>query len=128
MITLCLSLMAHARNGREYDVVVYGGSPAAISAAVQVKRMGLECVIVCPDKRIGGLTTGGLGQTDIGNKNAFGGIALEFYRDIAAWYRGQRRICLQRRRRAGRSRRERRAPASVSDRLRFNRAETRRMR
>ena len=90
MIILCLSLMAHARNGREYDVVVYGGSPAAISAAVQVKRMGLECVVVCPDKRIGGLTTGGLGQTDIGNKNAFGGIALEFYRDIAAWYRDEK--------------------------------------
>lgn len=81
MITLCLSLMAHARNGREYDVVVYGGSPAAISAAVQVKRMGLECVVVCPDKRIGGQTTGRLGQTDIGNKNAFGGIASP-YRSI----------------------------------------------
>ena len=28
----------------------------------------------------------GLGQTDIGNKSAFGGIALEFYRDVAKWY------------------------------------------
>ena len=97
MIILCLSLMAHAWNGREYDVVVYGGSPAAISAAVQVKRMGLECVVVCPDKRIGGLTTGGLGQTDIGNKNAFGGIALEFYRDIAAWYRDEKHWTRQKR-------------------------------
>lgn len=97
MIILCLSLTAHARNGREYDVVVYGGSPAAISAAVQVKRMGLECVVVCPDKRIGGLTTGGLGQTDIGNKNAFGGIALEFYRDIAKWYRDEKKWFHQKR-------------------------------
>ena len=68
------------------DIVIYGSSPAAISAAVQAKRMGKSAVIVSPETRIGGLTTGGLGQTDIGNKSAFGGIALEFYRDIATWY------------------------------------------
>ena len=69
-----------------YDIVIYGSSPAAISAAVQAKRMGASAVIVSPETRIGGLTTGGLGQTDIGNKSAFGGIALEFYRDVAKWY------------------------------------------
>ena len=70
-----------------YDLVVYGSSPAAIAAAVQARRMGASCVVVSPETRIGGLTTGGLGQTDIGNKSAFGGIALEFYRDVAAYYR-----------------------------------------
>ena len=69
-----------------FDLVVYGSSPAALSAAVQAKRMGLRAVVVSPETRIGGLTTGGLGQTDIGNKSAFGGIALEFYRDVAKWY------------------------------------------
>lgn len=69
-----------------HDIVIYGSSPAAISAAVQAKRMGKSAVIVSPETRIGGLTTGGLGQTDIGNKSAFGGIALEFYRDVAKWY------------------------------------------
>ncbi|MBO7166343.1 MAG: FAD-dependent oxidoreductase [Kiritimatiellae bacterium] len=88
---------AHAHNAKEWDVVIYGGSSAAISAAVQVHRMGLDCVVVSPDTRIGGLTTGGLGQTDIGNKNAFGGIALEFYRDIAAWYRDENHWTHQRR-------------------------------
>ena len=73
----------------ERDMVVYGSTPAAISAAVQAKRMGLSCVVVSPETRIGGLTTGGLGQTDIGNKAAFGGIALEFYRDVAKWYRDE---------------------------------------
>ena len=72
------------------DLVVYGSSPAAISAAVQAKRMGISCVIVSPETRIGGLTTGGLGQTDIGNKSAFGGIALEFYRAVATYYRDPR--------------------------------------
>ena len=71
---------------QEHDIVIYGSSPAAISAAVQAKRMGRSVVVVSPETRIGGLTTGGLGQTDIGNKSAFGGIALEFYRAVAAWY------------------------------------------
>ena len=68
------------------DIVIYGSSPAAIAAAVQAKRMGKSAVVVSPESRIGGLTTGGLGQTDIGNKSSFGGIALEFYRAIAAYY------------------------------------------
>ena len=70
-------------------IVVYGSSPAAIAAAVQAKRMGVPCVIVSPETRIGGLTTGGLGQTDIGNKSAFGGIALEFYKAVAAHYHNE---------------------------------------
>ena len=74
-----------------YDMVIYGSSPAAIAAAVQAKRMGKRAVVVSPETRIGGLTTGGLGQTDIGNKAAFGGIALEFYRSIAGYYSNRAR-------------------------------------
>ena len=71
----------------ERDVVVYGSSPAAITAAISAQKDGRSVVIVSPETRIGGLTTGGLGQTDIGNKAAFGGLALKFYRDVAAHYR-----------------------------------------
>ena len=74
-------------QAREADLVIYGSSPAAIAAAIQARRMGKTAVVVSPETRIGGLTTGGLGQTDIGNKSAFGGIALEFYRAVAAHYR-----------------------------------------
>ena len=56
-------------------------------AAIEAQRLGRTAVIVCPETRIGGLTTGGLGQTDIGNKSAFGGLALQFYRDVADWYK-----------------------------------------
>ena len=65
-----LSFSVFADDAKVYDIVIYGGSPAAVSAAVQAKRMGKSAVIVLPDVRIGGLTTGGLGQTDIGNKHA----------------------------------------------------------
>ena len=69
------------------DVVIYGSSPAALTAAIEAQRNGKTAVIVCPETRIGGLTTGGLGQTDIGNKDAFGGLALQFYKDVADYYK-----------------------------------------
>lgn len=81
------ALTAHsAESEKTYDLVVYGGSSAGIAAAVQVKRMGGSVIIVEPGNRIGGLTTGGLGQTDIGNKHVIGGIAREFYQQVRQWY------------------------------------------
>ena len=74
---------------RESDLVVYGATPAGYAAAVQAKRMGKSVVILEPSEHTGGLTTGGLGQTDIGNKSAFGGLAREFYRGIRAHYQKQ---------------------------------------
>ena len=70
----------------EADVVIYGGTSAGLAAAVAAHRRGLKGVIVEPSRRIGGLTTGGLGQTDIGNKGAFGGIAREFYTAVRRYY------------------------------------------
>lgn len=70
----------------EADVVIYGGTSAGIAAAVAARRRGLSSIVVEPSRRIGGLTTGGLGQTDIGNKSAFGGIAREFYKAVKRYY------------------------------------------
>ncbi len=69
-----------------YDVVVYGGTSAGVSAAVQAKRMGKTVIIVGPDKHLGGLTAGGLGWTDSGRKEAVGGISREFYRRVKNHY------------------------------------------
>jgi hypothetical protein len=71
-----------------YDVVVYGGTSAGVIAAVQARRMGKTAVIVCPDKHLGGLTSGGLGWTDTGNKAVIGGLARDFYHRI--WQHYQR--------------------------------------
>lgn len=70
----------------DYDVVVYGGTSGGIAAAIQCTRMGKSVVLIEPSRRLGGLTTGGLGQTDIGNKSAIGGIAREFYQNIRRHY------------------------------------------
>lgn len=70
----------------EKDIVIYGATPAGIAAAVQARRMGLEPILIEPSPVIGGLTTGGLGQTDSGKKASFGGISRKFYKDIKAHY------------------------------------------
>ncbi|HTG43859.1 MAG TPA: ISAs1 family transposase, partial [Verrucomicrobiae bacterium] len=79
--TGCARLM-----GKEFDVVIYGGTSAAVAAAVQVSRMGKTVVLVSPDKHLGGLSSGGLGFTDTGNKAVIGGIAREFYGKIYEHY------------------------------------------
>lgn len=70
----------------DYDVVVYGGTSAAVTAAVQAKTMGKTVVIVSPDKHLGGLSSGGLGWTDTGNKAVIGGLAREFYHRVWKHY------------------------------------------
>lgn len=93
LVAVCLLLVAPTRQAvaqeqppQVYDIVVYGGTSAGVAAAVQAKRMGKSVVIIEPSDRLGGLTTGGLGQTDIGNKAAVGGIAREFYQDVKKYY------------------------------------------
>ena len=69
-----------------FDLVVYGGTSAGVAAAVQARRLGLSVVIVAPERRPGGLSAGGLGYTDTGNKAVIGGLAREFYHRIWQHY------------------------------------------
>ena len=75
-----------AQTRVSYDVVVYGGTSAAVVAAVQARRMGKSVVIVSPDKHLGGLSSGGLGFTDTGNKAVIGGLSREFYHRVWRHY------------------------------------------
>lgn len=84
LMVVCGTLQAQSLP--DYDVVIYGGTSAGVAAAVQVKRMGKSVVLLEPTQRLGGLTTGGLGQTDIGNKAAIGGLAREFYQAVRSHY------------------------------------------
>ena len=77
---------AGTQSAPQYDLVIYGGTAAAVTAAVQAKRMGKTVVIVSPDKHLGGLSSGGLGFTDTGDKAVIGGLAREFYRRVWKHY------------------------------------------
>jgi hypothetical protein len=72
---------------RQHDVVIYGGSSAAVIAAIRAAMLGADVVVVSPDRHLGGLTSGGLGYTDSGNTRAIGGLAREFYRRVWRHYR-----------------------------------------
>lgn len=85
LVSVLLS-QVRAADSKPYDVVIYGGTSGGVAAAIQVKRMGRSVVLIEPTKRLGGLTTGGLGQTDIGNKQAIGGISREFYQRMRKHY------------------------------------------
>ncbi len=89
-IVVSLLLVLECQQGDsqsdQFDIVIYGGTSAGVAAAIQSSRMGKTVVLLEPGNRIGGLTTGGLGQTDIGNKQAIGGISREFYQNIARYY------------------------------------------
>lgn len=69
-----------------YDLVIYGNNSAGVMAGIQAQRDGLEVIVTGPDKHLGGLTAGGLGWTDSGDKAAIGGLSREFYRRIKAHY------------------------------------------
>lgn len=84
IVSIIFQLEVNSQNS--YDIIIYGGTSAGISAAVESSRMNKTVLIIEPTMRIGGLTTGGLGATDIGNKIAIGGISREFYERIAQKY------------------------------------------
>lgn len=96
-ILLLLTLFTHcsekpseqsdnSENMHEADVIIYGGTSAAVTAAVQVARMGKSVIMVSPDTHLGGLSAGGLGFTDTGNKEVIGGLSREFYHKVYQEY------------------------------------------
>ncbi len=69
-------------DGDVTDVVIYGGTSAAVTAAVQAKKMGKSVIVISPDTHLGGLTAGGLGWSDTGKKEVIGGLSREFYQRV----------------------------------------------
>lgn len=68
----------------EADLVIYGGTPAGLSAGIIAAREGASVVIIEPTKWIGGMVTGGLCRTDVGKEQTIGGFPREFFTRAAA--------------------------------------------
>jgi hypothetical protein len=94
LIILFLSLSsayfgyAQAVN-KSYDVVIYGATSAGVMAAVAAKQNGVSVILLSPEKHIGGLTSSGLGWTDIGNQmegKTIGGLSLNFFQRVRTYY------------------------------------------
>jgi hypothetical protein len=90
-LSLCLVVACAAGSKawaavQQSQIVIYGGTSAGVIAAVQAKKMGKTVVLVCPDKHLGGLSSGGLGFTDTGNKAVIGGLSRDFYHRVWKHY------------------------------------------
>lgn len=79
-ITLLLAAWTAFSCHHAPRVVVYGGTSAGVVAAYSAAQSGAEVVLVVPEGRLGGMTAGGLGYTDIGNKQVVTGLSKKFYR------------------------------------------------
>lgn len=73
-------------DGHSCDVCVYGATSAGVIAAIQARMDGRRVVLVDCDGWVGGLSTSGLGATDVGNRDAIGGLSRSFYRRLRLHY------------------------------------------
>ncbi|MGC6458884.1 MAG: FAD-dependent oxidoreductase [Akkermansiaceae bacterium] len=86
-LSLALSIWsAKAQAPFQTDVVVYGDASGGVVSAVQVARMGKSVILVSQYGHLGGLTSSGLGWSDIGNDAIIGGISKEFYHRLYQHY------------------------------------------
>src|SRR5690606_8588141 len=86
---MVFSISSFAKAGNktvEVDICIYGGSSPGIIAGYTANKLGKKALVIEPRNYLGGLTTGGLGATDIGNKFAITGLARDFYRRLGAEY------------------------------------------
>jgi hypothetical protein len=86
VLALCFLALPCRAAERSADVVVYGGTASGIVAAVAAAREGKSVLLLEPGKHLGGMVTGGLGATDVGNRGAIGGYALEFFQRVRLYY------------------------------------------
>ncbi|MFM8893764.1 MAG: FAD-dependent oxidoreductase, partial [Planctomycetia bacterium] len=86
LVMLAAPLGAVHAGDEPRQIVVYGATSGGIAAAIQARKLGMSVILVEPGRHVGGLTAGGLGATDIGNKAAIGGLSREFYRRIGRHY------------------------------------------
>jgi len=68
------------------EVCVYGGTSAGVIAAVQAHKMGRSVLLISPTVHLGGLTSGGLGFTDMGNERILGGLSRDYFHRVWAYY------------------------------------------
>lgn len=87
-LTFFVSGVSYAKSKKAHcaDVIIYGGTSAGVIAAVQTVRLGKSVILIEPGVHLGGLTSGGLGYTDSGNKTVVGGLSLEFYQRLKKNY------------------------------------------
>lgn len=86
ILATCCARAAAEKNSPEADVVVYGDASGGVTAAIQAARMGKSVILVSQFGHLGGMTSSGLGWTDLGNPAILGGLSREFYHRVYQHY------------------------------------------
>src|SRR5690242_16313066 len=85
-LLLIIAILSLTTSKAQYDVCIYGGTSAGVIAAYTAAKLHKKVILIEPGKHLGGLTSGGLGYTDIGNKYVVTGLARDFYRRMGKHY------------------------------------------
>lgn len=85
-IILITLVACRPQSAKEVDICIYGGTSAGVIAAYTAQQSGKSVLLIEPGRHLGGMSSGGLGFTDIGNKYVVQGLALDFYRRLGTHY------------------------------------------
>lgn len=78
--------LSTASSANRFDLVIVGGTPAGITAAIAAARHGRTAVILERTRHLGGLPANGLGATDIATRGLSGGLFRTFVERVRAHY------------------------------------------
>src|SRR5690606_27676205 len=90
VVLVSLFVLNFSNNGfgnSDFEICIYGATSSGVIAAYTASKMGKSVVIIASDDHNGGLSSGGLGHTAIGNKQVIGGNSRNFYRRLGKGYR-----------------------------------------
>lgn len=85
-VILFMTTASCKNESTPYDICIYGGTSAGVIAAHTAAQLGKKVLLVEPGMHLGGMTSGGLGYTDIGNKYVITGLSRNFYRKVGKHY------------------------------------------
>src|ERR1700728_2902941 len=87
LLLLMLTVLGHSlAETKQFELAVYGATAGGIATAISASRQGLRVVLIEPSHHIGGMVSGGLSHTDIGNPDVIGGISREFFERVGQHY------------------------------------------
>lgn len=80
------ALFLHSNLFAQYNLVIVGGNPGGLMAAIAAAKLGKTSLILERTDHIGGLPANGLGATDIATRGATTGLFIEFTRRVKQYY------------------------------------------
>jgi hypothetical protein len=87
ILFLTVVFSCNRTGDKNFDVVIYGSTPAGIAAAVTAARNGKSSIILDPHKRLGGMPASGMSNLDFRTYESLGGFCKTFMDSATAYYR-----------------------------------------